>query len=223
MRILIKPQDKYNPTLFKDRTEGGQKLGQKLKELKLKNPIVLAIPSGGVPVGIEAAKILNCPFDLIIVRKIQFPWTTEAGFGAVVPDGTSYLGPHSLGLPPKMIKSQTQKAIKIVKHREKEFLKGRKRVVIKGKTAILVDDGLATGSTMMAAIKSIKKKKPAQVIVAAPTSSKEATKLLKKEIDKIITLYQHPHGLPFAVASSHEKWHDLTDKEVKEYLKKIRQ
>lgn len=212
----------YNSVLFKDRLEGGQKLGQKLKELKLKNPIVLAIPSGGVPVGIEVAKILKCPFNLVIVRKIQFPWTTEAGFGAVASDGSLYLGPAVEELPQEVVKKQTQKAVEEVRHREKVFLRGRKRVNINDKAAILVDDGLATGSTMLVAIKSVRKKSPAQVIVAAPTASGGAIKLLENQVDRVITLYKHPKGLPFAVASSYQKWHDLSDEEVKEYLKKVK-
>ena len=113
----------YNPVLFKDRIEAGQKLGWQLKKLNLKNPLILAIPSGGIPVGIEVAKILKCPFDLVIVRKIQFPWTTEAGFGAIAADGTLYLGSAARELPQEVIKTQTKKAAEEAKHREKEFLK----------------------------------------------------------------------------------------------------
>lgn len=209
-----------NPVLFKDRLEGGQKLGQKLKKLDLKKPVVLAIPSGGIPVGVAVARILKCPFDLLIARKIQFPWTTEAGFGAVTSNGTYFLGPAAQKLSAKIVETQTEKAIKEVKHREKEFLRGRKKVAIKGKIVILVDDGLATGSTMLAAIKSVRRKKPTQVMVASPTASAGAVELLKKEANKVITLYQHPKGLPFAVASSYQKWHDLTDEEVGKYLKR---
>ena len=207
-----------NPMLFKDRLEGGQKLAQELKKLHLESSVVLAVPSGGVPVGLEIAKALSSPFDLIVVRKIQYPWTTEAGFGAVAPDGTLFLGPGAQGLSQEVIEAQTKKAMEQVKHREKEFLEGRKRIDIKGKTAILVDDGLATGSTMFTAIKSVRRRKPAQVMVAAPTASSGAVELLKEEADKVITLYEHPRGLPFAVASSYEEWHDLADEEVRKYL-----
>jgi len=165
----------YNPILFKDRAQAGKKLAQELKKIKIKNPIVLAIPSGGIPVGLEIAKALKCPFSLVLVRKIQFPWTTEAGFGAVAPDGTSYLGPDA-----------------------------------------------NEGSTMFAAIKSIKKEKPKKVIVATPTSSGNAIQLIKPEVDNLIALYTHPKHLPFAVASSYEKWHDLTDKEAIKYLNAYR-
>lgn len=208
----------YNPVIFKDRTEAGKKLGEELKKFNFKKPAVLAIPSGGVPVGIEVAKFLNCPFDLIIVRKIQFPWTTEAGFGAITADGTLYLGPDTSVLPQKIIENQTKRSLDEVKHRNKEFLSGRKMVNISGKTAILIDDGLAAGSTMLAAVESIKKRHPTKIIVAVPTASSNAVKLLEKEVSKVITLYKHPANFPFAVASSYLKWHDLTDEEVKKYL-----
>jgi len=207
-----------NPVLFKDRLDGGQKLAQELKKWHLKNPVVLAVPSGGVPVGFEITKALSCPFDLVVVRKIQYPWTTEAGFGAVASDGTLFLGPGAREVTQEVIEAQTRKAIEQVKHREREFLEGRKRVDIEGKTAILVDDGLATGSTMVAAVKSVRKRRPAQAMVAVPTASGGAVELLKKEADKLITLYERPRGLPFAVASSYQEWHDLTDEEVMEYM-----
>lgn len=208
----------YNPILFKDRAQAGKRLARELKKLKIENLVVLAVPSGGVPVGIEIAKTLKCPFDLVLVRKIQFPWTTEAGFGAVALDGTSYLSQGANELSQEVIKIQTKKALEEVRHRQKKFLKGRKKVIVKGKTVILVDDGLATGSTMFAAIKSVQKEKPKKVIVATPTASGNAIQLINPQVDKLIVLYIHPRHLPFAVASSYEKWHDLTDKEVKKYL-----
>lgn len=209
----------YQPTIYQDRTEAGKKLGQKLKKLSLKNSVVLAIPSGGVPVGKEVAQLLSCPLDLIIVRKIQFPWTTEAGFGAVAADGTIYLGPGKRLLNKKTVKEQTEKATKEVKLREKLFLQERKRIDLKNKTVILIDDGLAVGSTMYTAVQSVKKKKPKRIIVAVPTASGNAVSLIKPHVDQLIALYIHPKNLPFAVASSYKKWHDLTDKEVLSLIK----
>lgn len=209
----------YPPAIYKDRVEAGKKLGLRLKTLSLENPVVVVIPSGGVPVGKQVAKVLNSPLDLIIVRKIQFPWTTEAGFGAVAADGTIYLGPDSKRLDDKTVKEQTEKATKEVKYREKEFLKRRKKVDLKGKTAILIDDGLAAGSTMLTAVESIRKKKPKKIIVAVPTASQNAVSLIKPHVDKLISLYIHPENLPFAVASSYQSWHDLTDKEVLSFIK----
>lgn len=209
----------YQPAIYQDRAEAGKKLGQKLKKMNFKNAVVLAIPKGGVPVGKEVAQLLSCPFDLMIVRKIQFPWTTEAGFGAVAADGTIYLGPGGRGLDEKTIKDQIQKAVKEVKRREKIFFKRRKSIDLKTKTAILIDDGLAVGSTMLTAVQSVKKKKPKKIIIAVPTASGNAVRLIKLHVDKLISLYVHPENLPFAVASSYKKWHDLTDEEVLALIK----
>lgn len=208
----------YPPAIFRNRTEAGKKLGQRLKKIGIKNAVVLAIPSGGVPVGKEVAKTLGFPWDLIIVRKIQFPWTTEAGFGAVATNGTVYLGPDAKGLSKEVVETQTQKAKQEVSHREKEFFKKRKRTNLKGKTVILVDDGLAAGSTMLTAVQSVKKKKLAKIIVAVPTASATAVKLIRPQVDKLISLYIHPENYPFAVASSYRDWYDLTDQEVRDYL-----
>jgi putative phosphoribosyl transferase len=211
----------YPPTLYRDRTEAGQRLAQELQGLELENAVVVAIPAGGVPVGAELARILGAPLDIIIARKIQFPWTTEAGFGAVVSDGTAYLGPQSRNLPRQVVEAQTQKAIREVEHRKEEFLKGRKETELSGKDVILVDDGLATGSTMLAAVTSVKKKGPRRVIVAVPTASEAAVRLLEPHVDQLISLYVHPERMPFAVASAYQNWYDLTDQEVKKYLEEL--
>lgn len=208
----------YPPVIFKDREEAGEKLGQLLRKLKLKEPVVLAIPSGGVPVAKEIARILECPFDLVIVRKIQYPWTTEAGFGAVAANGTIYYSPYSESLSQEVVNLQTQKAIEEVKHREKVFLKRRKRIQLEDKIAVLVDDGLAAGSTIFTAVKAVKKHNPKKIIVAVPTASQSAIELIKPLVNKLISLYVHPKNLPFAVASSYQNWHDLTNQEVKEYF-----
>lgn len=205
--------------IFKDRVEAGKKLGEKLKKLNLENLVVVAIPSGGVPVGKEVAKSLDCPLDLIIVRKIQFPWTTEAGFGAVAADGTLYLGPEAEGFNEKIVKEQIKKAIKKVKHREELFLRERKKIDLKNKTAILIDDGLAAGSTMLTAVQSIQKRKPKKIIVAVPTASANAVRLIKPHVNQLISLYIHPQNLPFAVASSYQNWRDLGDEEVLSLIK----
>ena len=208
----------YNSTLFLDRTEAGKKLGRRLQELKLEHPVVLAIPAGGVPVGKEVANTLGTPLDLIIARKIQFPWTTEAGFGAVVADGTMHLGPDAERLPRAAVEGQTRKAQREVEQRAQEFLQGRPPVELTGRTAILVDDGLASGSTMLAAVHSVKRRQPKQIVVAAPTASGAAVALLKPQVDQLIALYVHPAHLPFAVASSYQDWYDLSDEEVIAYL-----
>jgi len=213
----------YPPVLFRDRVEAGKKLAQKVRELALENAVILTIPAGGVPVAAQIARALGAPMDLMIARKIQFPWTTEAGFGAVVSDGTVYLGPHSANLPKAVIEAQMEKARREVEHRMKEFRGDRKPIDLLGKDVILVDDGLATGSTMLAAVQSVRKQRPRQVIVAVPTASGSAVKMLKPHVDVLISLYIHPEYLPFAVASAYEHWYDLSDEEVKRYLMEMSQ
>lgn len=216
--------DLYGKVLFQDRKEAGEKLGQVLKELELKNPIVLAIPSGGVPIGYEIAKTLNAPLDLIISKKIQIPGETETGFGAVCINGEvnvllnqPLLG--QLGLTKKDVKEQTQKAIDEIRRRE-ALLRGDKEFpILKGRDVIITDDGLASGHSMLVAVKLIKKYNPNRVIVAVPTSSGSAVKLIENEIYKLISLYFHPDHLPFAVASAYREWHDLSDDEVLKFLR----
>lgn len=208
----------YPPARFRDRTDAGKKLGHRLQGLDVQNVVVLAIPAGGVPVGKEVARILRVPLELMIARKVKFPWTTEAGFGAVAADGTVYLGPYAEGLPPDVIQRQTRQAQEEVEQRKKAFLQGRKEPDLLGKTVILVDDGLAAGSTMLVAVRAVRKKLPEKIIVAVPTASGSAVKLIRPQVDQLLALYVHPAHLPFAVASSYENWYDLSDEEVKMYL-----
>ncbi len=208
----------YNPILFRDRIEAGEKLAHGLQNLQLQHPVVLAVPAGGVPVGKEIARILRAPLDLIIARKIQFPWTTEAGFGAVAADGTIYLGQQAERLPTAVVNAQTRKAQQEVEQRTQDFLRGRQPVELTGRTAILVDDGLASGSTMLAAVQSVKHRQPERIVVAVPTASGAAVELLKPQVDHLVALYVHPAHLPFAVASSYQHWYDLSDEDVIAYL-----
>jgi predicted phosphoribosyltransferase len=116
---------------------------------------------------------------------------------------------------------QTEKAKREVEHRKREFLAGRKEMELSAKDVILVDDGLATGSTMLAAVQSVRKKGPRRLIVAVPTASGTAVRLLEPHVDQLISLYVHPEHMPFAVASSYQNWYDLTDQEVKQYLDEL--
>jgi len=209
------------PIIYKDRTNAGIKLSDMLEKMDLIQPVVIAIPFGGVPVAIEVARALKAPLDLIITRKIQYPWTTEAGFGAITADGTSYYGPEARMIPKDVVKIQTQKAKRDVEQRKKILLKERKVIDIKDKTVILIDDGLATGSSMLAAIKSVKKEKPLKIIIAVPTASGRAVKLIRPQVDQIISPYIHPEDQSFAVASSYQNWYDLSKQEVINLLKKF--
>lgn len=214
--------------VFKDRIEAGQKLAKELENYKDKDVIVFAIPNGGVPVGFEIAKKLDCPLDVIIVRKILYPWTTEAGFGAVDPEGGVILEKSiikQLVLSKKAIDTQIEKAKEQLEEKIKKFRKarltGKEKTYpeLTGKTAILVDDGLATGYSMLLSVKFLKKKKAEKIIVTVPTASQNAYEKIKKEADQIICPDVRS-GFPFAVADAYEEWYDVPDEEVLEYLMK---
>jgi len=210
--------------VFKNRFHAGELLAEMLKRnLSLEDAILLAIPAGGVPVGYEISCRLNIPMDIVIVRKLQIPWDPEAGFGAVSSDGEIILNERlvkRLGLSEEVIEEIVEKTLRVIRDRSESFRKAKPTLNIRGKTVILVDDGLASGYTMLAAIRSIKKKNPKRIIVAVPTASTAAVEFVSREVNKILCLNVRSSRI-FAVADAYRKWRDLADDEVVEILKRI--
>jgi predicted phosphoribosyltransferase len=162
--------------------------------------------------------------DLIIVRKIQIPYNPEAGFGAMGPDGEIILNEillDQLRLTEDEIKIQIKKTMDVIKKRDQLFRKERPFSSLKGKIAIIVDDGLASGFTMLAAIKFIKKKVPRKIVIAVPTASERTVDFILPEIDELMCLNVR-RRFPFAVADAYKNWYDLTDEEVLDTIKKSR-
>ncbi len=219
---------KFDPKLynsffiFQDRKDAGKQLADFIYEdLKGKDVIVLAIPSGGVPVAKEIAKKLNAPLELLIVRKIQFPWDTEAGFGAMNLDGDVVLNEEltqKLGLTEKTIEIQKEKTWKTLLERNRLFRNNLPFPDLEGKTVVIVDDGLASGYTLRAGIKFVKKRNPKEIIVAVPTCSYDSAVKILPMVDKLYCLNIRDI-YPFAVADAYKEWHDLTPEEVIEILK----
>lgn len=206
--------------LYQDRNDAGKKLAEELKEYKGKNVLVFAIPRGGVPVGYEVAKFLETSLDVIVARKLHIPWEPEAGFGALAPDGTMILNEEMVvdfGIDKKTIEEVKDEVLKEIKRREKIYREEKPFSEIKNRTVIIVDDGLASGYTMIAAVKFLRKMKPTKIVVAVPTASENAYNEVKKIADEVISLYVQK-GYPYAVASFYQEWHDLTDEEVIKYL-----
>ncbi|MDI6896617.1 phosphoribosyltransferase, partial [Methanocella conradii] len=196
--------------IFKDRRDAGRMLAEHLVGYR-HNSIILAIPRGGVPVGYEVSRRLGVPLDLIVPRKLPIPSDPEAGFGAVAPDGTVVLNERLvayLGLSVKDIERIVEEVLKEVRRRIREYRGDRPLPDLKGKNVIIVDDGLASGYTMIAAVRAVRKERPRRVIVAVPCSPETSVERLEKEADEVICLRVQRYG-PFAVASHYEKFPDL--------------
>lgn len=208
--------------VFRDRAHAGELLARKLEPYAEPSSMVLAIPSGGVPVGKVISKELGLPFDIIIVRKLPIPYNTEAGFGSVSWDGEIMLN-ERLVKQLQLGSEEVNRVIDDVKNeleRRMERFRGKRPFPeLKGITVIIVDDGLASGYTMLAAINSIKKRSPARIMVAVPTASKNALELVSPYVDEIFCL-NFRETTVFAVADAYQEWHDLTEQEALDLLKK---
>ena len=207
--------------VFRDRFQAGTLLADKLREYyHEKNVIVLAIPAGGVPVGYMVAKELAVPLDVVVVRKVQIPWNTEAGFGAVTWDSETVINEplvEQLGLTREEIEESILKTKRNIQERLRKFRGDNPLPQLRDKAIIFVDDGLASGFTMLATARSARKRRPKKIVVAVPTSSLGAVELLMSEVDEIVCLNIRS-GLSFAVADAYEDWYDLTDEEVLKIL-----
>ena len=217
-KIIEKKDLRNRDQVFNDRAHAGRILAAMLMPYRetFSNSIVLAIPSGGVPVGKVISETLDMPFDLVIVRKIPIPYNTEAGFGSVSWDGEVELNNKLLSrlqLSDSEIESAVAEVRRELKRRMERFRGSKPFPVLKGRTVIAADDGLASGYTMLSAAGSIKKYSPARIIIAVPTASISAVELLSPHVDEIFcpNIKETMH---FAVADAYQEWHDLSEQEV---------
>lgn len=215
--IIDNPRLREQRFVFSDRHDAGRKLGAFIKSRPLlQEPVVMAIPAGGVPVGVEIARTLCAPIGLAIVRKIQIPGNTEVGFGAVSWDGQVLINEQiraSLGLSQGDVAAAIAATRRNIRERIARYSTGRPFPVLNKKCVILTDDGLASGYTMLVAIASIQVMHPERVIVAVPTSSASSAELIAREVDEVICLNIRS-GYRFAVAEAYRHWYDLDDREV---------
>ncbi len=207
--------------MFQDRKEAGERLGAALQRYKEADPLVLAIPRGGVEVGYEAAKALEAEFDLLICRKLPFPDNPESGFGAIAEDGTLYINEAaaaylSEGTIIRIIQEQKEE----IRRRIKKLRGGRPITPIEGRTVILVDDGIAMGSTMTAALRMCRKEAAASVVVAAPVAGARAIAWFGQIADDVVVLESPPDF--HAVAQVYARWYDVSDEEVLEIMRRAR-
>ncbi|MGZ7168138.1 MAG: phosphoribosyltransferase [Halobacteriota archaeon] len=212
-------------TMYKDRIQAGQVLaGLLLERFEGQEAVVLAIPRGGVQVAYPIALSLRALLDLVIPRKLPVPHNIEAGFGAITADGSRVLNDDLiiyLGLTDDQIDDISTRVLTEVKRRDEHYRGNKPFPDLKNRLAIIVDDGLATGYTALAAIKFVKRRQPERTILAVPVASLGAERLVKPEVDE----YMCPltSDTPwFAVASFYERFYDLTDDEVLDCLDKYR-
>jgi putative phosphoribosyl transferase len=206
--------------VFWDRADAGRRLAEGLAKYKGDEVVVFAVPRGGVPVAIEVADKLSAPLDIVIPRKIPIPFNPEAGYGAVTEEGILVLNEplvKGLGLTRRQIESQAEEVRVEITRRIAVYRHKLKAHSVEGKTAIIIDDGLASGFTMAAAIKSMQQRKAARITVAVPVASGAAYDLVKPLADELVCLIVARIDT-FAVASFYRRWHDLADEEVLEYL-----
>lgn len=207
--------------LFKDRRQAGEMLAQRLQQYSYsKDTLVLAIPRGGVVVAAEIAKKLNLPLDIVVTRKIGSPTQPELALGAVDPNGDvvwdeKLLG--DLGLKIDDLRSEVENQLEEIKRREKLYRQGKSFLNIQGKSVILVDDGIATGATVIAAVKYLKKLKVAKIILAVPVAVADVAEEIDEFIDEKVIL-EVPDYLG-AVGSFYQNFEPVEDEEVIKLLK----
>lgn len=203
-------------TLFNDRTEAGKRIAKPLEAYHGSNALILAIPRGGIPVAAAAAHRLRLDWSIIVARKLPVPWNPEAGFGAVTADGTTVLNePMISGLQLRQVQiDQIAAEVRLeVQRRTAIYARERPAVDISGRTVIVLDDGLASGYTMLAAIKSIRTHNPEKIVAAAPVASRSAAHMVEDAADECVFEIISP-AVPFAVADFYVAWRDLTDEDV---------
>jgi putative phosphoribosyl transferase len=210
--------------LFYDRTDAGRRLAKLLKR-RIQGPcIVLAIPRGGVVVGYEVAKELGCPLDVVISRKVGAPAQPELAVGAVAEDGVVFVDEEIAGLvgvSRDYVERRAREELREVRRRAEEYRGGREMPDLSGKTVILVDDGLATGLTMLAAVHMARNKGAEKVVVAVPVSPPETVAKLRRHADEVICL-ETPTNF-YAIGQFYERFDQLTDEETNSILRKSRE
>jgi putative phosphoribosyl transferase len=209
------PDDVRTP--FENRAEAGRMLGARLAALHLAKPVVLALPRGGVPVALEVARALDAPLDLLLVRKIGVPWQPELAVAAVM-DGAEpvvVVERHiqaETGVKQQYIEQRAQEELAEIERRRRTYLADRGPVPVAGRTAIVVDDGIATGTTVRAALKGLRRRNPARLVLAVPVAPPDTIDELRQEVDDVVCLAQP--SFFGAIGYFYRDFHQLSDEEV---------
>lgn len=212
--------------MFRDRADAGRQLAAQLQHLKERNPVVLALPRGGVPVGFEIARALGAPLDLVLVRKIGVPWQPELALGAVTDgdDPDVFIDRNlaaELSVPEDYITEETARQIAELERRRRVYRGGRAPLDTAGRAAIIVDDGIATGATMRVALQATRRRNPSWLVLAAPVAAPDTLARLQPEADEVVCV-ETPAGLG-AIGFYYRDFHQVSDAEVTEILARAAQ
>ncbi len=194
---------------------------RRLLHLKDRAPVVLALPRGGVAIGSEIARLFGAPLDIVLVRKIGVPWQPELALGAVADCGTPeiYIDQRmaeALAIPADYVREETARQLTEIERRRQIYCAGRPPIEVRGRTAIVVDDGIATGATMRAALRAVRRCGPAWLVLAAPVAAADTLANLAGEADETVCVAS-PEGLG-AIGFYYEDFHQMSDAEVTELL-----
>jgi putative phosphoribosyl transferase len=215
----------FDDANFADRADAGRQLARRLLPYKSANPVVLALPRGGVPVAFEVARALEAPLDLVLVRKIGAPGHLEFGLGAVV-DGAhpeivlNEEAMDQLDVPPRYIEEEAARQLQEIERRRQHYLAGRSPIDVQGRMAIVIDDGIATGGTVRAALKGLARAHPARLVLAVPVAPRDTIARLQDEADEVICLMT-PEPF-YAVGAHFDDFTQTTDEEVIDLLDRAR-
>ncbi len=206
---------------FLDRAEAGRKLARALASYQNQSPVVLALPRGGLPVGAEIAAALHAPLDIVLVRKVSVPYQPELAMGAVVDGGEPITVRNegvisAAGVSEREFKAACSRELVEIERRRQLFLGSRRRAEIAGHTAIVTDDGVATGATARAALRAIRKRGPRTLVLAVPVAASDTIAELRSEVDALVCL-EAPHRFG-AVGSFYADFRQVEDEEVSAIL-----
>lgn len=200
--------------MFKDRLDAARQLTKALKKYQGQNPLVLAIPRGAVPMGAWMAQALHGQMDVVLVRKLRAPFQPEVAIGAVDETGLAYLSPYAatLGIDPQYVKDEIKLQMKTLKARRRQYSQIRAPIPVQGRVVIVVDDGLATGATMMSALKTVRQHHPQHLVCAIPVASPDALSKIKPLADETVCLHAPEDFM--AVAQFYQQFPQVDDAEV---------
>lgn len=207
--------------MFQDRAEAGRLLAERLADLKPEKPVVLAIPRGGVPVALEVSRALEAPLDLVLVRKIGAPLQQELAVAAVADGEHPQMVVNEevrsiLNLDSAWLEEEKKRVLKEIERRRAAFFADRERPVLKDRTVIVVDDGIATGATTRAVLRAVRAASPRQVVLAVPVAPPETVESLEHEVDRIVCL-EAPDYFG-AVSLYYRHFEQVSDDEVRRML-----